>query len=144
MVANPARGELNKENICSLSLFAPENLVSRDSFGCPVPGQPAQFPHYSGLFWCLLTGFHPLSATASNQVYSHQSPSGQSRGYWVTQRRNEGVHCRESLNRRHSASTGCCLFRCTHVILILVRLFVHEYAPPRNYAYSRGVYREEI
>ena len=32
-VANPARGQLNR--------FAPENLVSRDGFGSPVPRQPA-------------------------------------------------------------------------------------------------------
>ena len=31
-VANPARGQLNKENKYSLSPFAPENLVSRDGF----------------------------------------------------------------------------------------------------------------
>ena len=41
-VANPARGQLNagKMNI-SLSAFAPENLVSRDGFGSPIPRQPA-------------------------------------------------------------------------------------------------------
>ena len=33
---NPARGQ----NI-SLSAFVPENLVSRDGFGSPVPRQPA-------------------------------------------------------------------------------------------------------
>ena len=38
-VANPARGQLNRENIF-LSAFAPENLVSRDGFGSPVPRQP--------------------------------------------------------------------------------------------------------
>ena len=38
-VANPARGQLKRENI-SLSAFAPENLVSRDGFGSPVPSQP--------------------------------------------------------------------------------------------------------
>ena len=38
-VANPARGQL-KMNF-SLSPFAPENLVSRDGFGSPVPRQPA-------------------------------------------------------------------------------------------------------
>ena len=42
-VVNPVRGQLNKENInISLSPFAPENLVSRDGFGSPVPRQPAQ------------------------------------------------------------------------------------------------------
>ena len=35
-VANPARGQLNRE-----SSFAPENLVSPDGFGSPVPHQPA-------------------------------------------------------------------------------------------------------
>ena len=40
-VANPARGQLNRENEISLSAFAPENLVSRDGFGSPVPRQSA-------------------------------------------------------------------------------------------------------
>ena len=40
-VTNPARAQLNRENECSLSPFAPENLASRDSFGSPVPRQPA-------------------------------------------------------------------------------------------------------
>ena len=42
MVANPARGQLNRGNMnISLSAFAPENLISRDGFGSPVPRQPA-------------------------------------------------------------------------------------------------------
>ena len=40
-VANPSRGELNREMNISLSAFAPENLVSRDGFGSPVLRQPA-------------------------------------------------------------------------------------------------------
>ena len=42
-VANPARGQLNREkkSIFSLSQLAPENLVSRDWFGRPVPRHPA-------------------------------------------------------------------------------------------------------
>ena len=40
-VANPARGQLNREIKISLSPFAPKNLVSRDGFGSPVPRQPA-------------------------------------------------------------------------------------------------------
>ena len=42
-VANPARGQLNRENVYSFSLsaFAPVNLVSRDGFDSPVPRQPA-------------------------------------------------------------------------------------------------------
>ena len=44
-VANPARGQLNRENGNSLSPFAPDNLVSQDGFGRPVPHQPAFSPH---------------------------------------------------------------------------------------------------
>ena len=40
-VVNPARGQLNRENEYSISPLAPENLVSRDGFGSPVPRQPA-------------------------------------------------------------------------------------------------------
>ena len=39
-VANPARGQLNRDNNISLSAFAPESLVSRNGFGSPVPRQP--------------------------------------------------------------------------------------------------------
>ena len=34
---NPARGQLNREMNISLSPFAPENFLSRDGFGSPVP-----------------------------------------------------------------------------------------------------------
>ena len=42
-VANSARGQLYRENECFpiRVLFAPENLVSRDGSGSPVPRQPA-------------------------------------------------------------------------------------------------------
>ena len=40
-VANPAHGQLNRGNNIPLSAFVPENLVSRDGFGSPVPRQPA-------------------------------------------------------------------------------------------------------
>ena len=43
-VANPARGQLNREMDISLSPFTPENLVSRDGFGCLIPRQLAQWP----------------------------------------------------------------------------------------------------
>ena len=39
-VANPARGQLNRENSIPLSPCVPENLVSRDGFSRPVPRQP--------------------------------------------------------------------------------------------------------
>ena len=40
-VASPARGQLKGKMNISLSAFVPENLVSRDGFGSPVPRQPA-------------------------------------------------------------------------------------------------------
>ena len=40
-VADPARGQLNRENTIPLSPCVPENLVSRDGFSRPVPRQPA-------------------------------------------------------------------------------------------------------
>ena len=40
-VANPARGQLNREINILLSPCVPENLVSRDGFSRPVPLQPA-------------------------------------------------------------------------------------------------------
>ena len=44
-VGNPARGQLTRENeYILLSPFSPENLVSRDGFGRPVPRQPAHSP----------------------------------------------------------------------------------------------------
>ena len=45
VIANPARGELNKGYDYSLSPFAPENLDSRDRFNHPVPRHPAHSPH---------------------------------------------------------------------------------------------------
>ena len=44
MVDNPARDQMSWKIIYSLSPFAPENLVSRDRFGRPVPRQPAHCP----------------------------------------------------------------------------------------------------
>ena len=40
-VANPAHGQLNRENYSSPPVFAPESSVSRDGFDSPVPHQPA-------------------------------------------------------------------------------------------------------
>ena len=40
-IANPARGQLNRENNIPLSPCVPENLVSRDGFNRPVPRQSA-------------------------------------------------------------------------------------------------------
>ena len=41
MVANPARGQLNRGMNISLSAFAPKNLASRYGFSSPIPRQSA-------------------------------------------------------------------------------------------------------
>ena len=47
-VANPACGQLNRENNILLSPSVPENLVSRDGFSRPVPRQPAHLHTQAG------------------------------------------------------------------------------------------------
>ena len=70
----------------SLSAFVPENLVSRDGFGTPVPRQPAHL-HTQAEYGAYLRD--------SSRVPRH-TPSGQSRVYRIMQLRTDGVHCRES------------------------------------------------
>ena len=64
-VANPARGQLNRENNVPLSPCVPENLVSRDGFTRPVPRQPAHLHTQAESGAYLRTGFLPSSAAAS-------------------------------------------------------------------------------
>ena len=47
-VANPARGQLNRENNIPLSPCVPENLVSQNGFRRPVPRQPAHLHTQAG------------------------------------------------------------------------------------------------
>ena len=92
-VANPARGQLNRENEYSpVPVRAWEFGLARRV----QPSRPASAcsSPYSGWIWCLLTGLLPSSAAAS--IWNRHTPSGQSRVYQVTQLRTDGVHCRES------------------------------------------------
>ena len=58
-VANPARGQLNRETNISLTPFATENLVSRDGFGSPVPRQPVHSQNIVKLNLVLTHGIPP-------------------------------------------------------------------------------------
>ena len=98
-VANPARGQLNREHEYFLVPvrawefgLARRSRQSRSASACSSP--------YSGWIWCLLTGFLPNSAAASIYYLNRHTPSGQSRVYRVTQLRTDGVHCRESAGTR--------------------------------------------
>ena len=99
--------------------FVPDNLVSRDGFGGPVPRQPAHLHTQFRLNLVLTNGIPPeFRGGVHLFIYNrHNTPSGQSRVHRVsdTQLRTDGVHCRES------AGTGpvnlkvvpneCCLGR---------------------------------
>ena len=124
----------------SLSPFAPENMVSRDAFGSPVPRQPAHLhtqaesgaylrdssrvPRRRPFIYLKLPYAVGSAPSLSGHAIAYRwrslprvrhTPSGQSRVYRVTQLRADGVHCRES------AGTGpvdlkvvpneCCLGR---------------------------------
>ena len=54
----------------SLSPFAPENLVSRDGLGRPVPRQPAYFP-YSGCINLVLTRGIPLDFRGDVYLFTY-------------------------------------------------------------------------
>ena len=81
--------------------FAPEDLVSQDRFGRPVPRQHVHSQH-PGRIWCLFTGglllSLPLSATMTIKVFylSRCPPSGQSRVRRVAQLLTDGVRRRKS------------------------------------------------
>ena len=79
----------------SLSPFAPENLVSRDGFGSPVPRQPAHL-HTEAESGAYLWDSSRVPRPRPFICLNRHTPSGQSRVYRVMQLRTDGVHCRES------------------------------------------------
>ena len=94
-VANPARGQLNRKNEFSLSAFVPENLVSRDGFGSPVPRQRAHL-HTQAESGSYLRDSFRVPRRRPFIYLNRHTPPGQSRVYRITQLYTDGVHCRES------------------------------------------------
>ena len=82
--------------IISLFPFAPENLVSRDGFGSPVPREPAHL-HTQTESGAYLQDSSRVPRRRPFIYFNHHTPSGQSRVYRVMQLRTDGVHCRESI-----------------------------------------------
>ena len=77
-----------------LSPLAPENLISRDGFGSPVPRQPAHLHAQaeSGAY------FRDSSRVPLRRPFiflNRHASSGRTRVYRVMQLRADGVHCRE-------------------------------------------------
>ena len=66
----------NKEIDFSLSPFAPENLISRDGFGHPVPRKPAHFPHSGWIINHQSSIINHQSSIINHQssIINHQSP----------------------------------------------------------------------
>ena len=79
----------------SLFGFAPENLVSRDGFGSPVPRQPAHL-HTQAEYSAYSRDSSRVPRPRPFFFLNRHTPSGQSRVYRATQLRADGVHCRES------------------------------------------------
>ena len=94
-VTNPARGQLIRKIIISLSPFAPENMVSRDGFGRPLPRQPAHL-HTLAESGAYLRDTSRVPRRRPFIYLDHRTPSDQFRVYRVTQVRTDGVQCRES------------------------------------------------
>ena len=63
----------------SLSPFAPENLVSRDGFGSPVPPQPAYLHTQTEYGAYLLRDSSRVPRRPLFIYFKHHTPSGQSR-----------------------------------------------------------------
>ena len=112
-VANPARGQLNREINSSLSTFA--NLVSRDGLGGPVSRQPAHLHTQTESAGVYLRDSSRVPRRRPFIYLNRHMPSGQSRVYRVAQLRTDGVHCRESSGtgpvNLKVAPNGCCLGR---------------------------------
>ena len=113
---NTARGQLNRENDFSLSPCAPQNLVSRDRFGCPVLRQPV----YSPQLRLNLVLTHGISPAFHGGGYLFSPPyaigsvpnlSGHAIAYrWRSLRRV----LRHTASIKVSSSNGHCLLRFHH------------------------------
>ena len=102
------------KTIISLSSFAPENLVSRDGFGSPVPRQPAHL-HTQAESGAYLRDSSRVPRWRPFIYLNRHTPSGQSRVYRVAQLRTDGIHCRESAGtgpvNLKVVPNGCCFGR---------------------------------
>ena len=83
----------------SLSLFTPENIVSRDGFGVPVLRQPAHL-HTQAESGAYLRDCSRVPRRRPFIYLNRHTPSGQSRVHRVTQLRTDGIYCRESARTR--------------------------------------------
>ena len=126
-VANPARGQLNRENeYFPVRVRAWQLGLSRNGFGSLVPRQPAHL-HNTQANLVLTYGIPPEFRGGVHLfiLYRHMS-SGQSRVYRVAHLRTDGVHCRESAGigpvNLKVVPNECCLGQVTMDQLICASL----------------------
>ena len=144
-VANPARGQLNRENEYFPVPVRASELVSRDRFSSPVPRQPAHLYTQveSGAYLRDSSRFprrHPL-------IYlNRHTPSGRCRVYRVTQLRTDGVPCRDSAGTgpvNLKVVNGCCLGRSSCVCVCVRFLPIHSGHQVR-WTYQPGSHRRKV
>ena len=121
----------------SLSPLAPENMVSRDGYGRPVPRLPAYSP-YSSRIWCLLTGFLPISTGAPLYLLKPPYATGgvpSLSGHAITDRWRSLPRVRRHRvsSLQGSSSNGCCLC-ITMDQLVFYKLFEHFSLKPIGFS----------
>ena len=114
-MANPARGQLNRENDFSLSPFAPENLISRNGFGSPVPER-----HRYAIAWPDKLGTDPMAYDGIDKQMDAAAELGrkpvskhQIQPEYGDEQADSGRNCRTRLARPNSQArtrTGKYLF----------------------------------
>ena len=108
----PPRDQLNRENENILAPLAPENLVSQDGLGRPVPRQPDYYPHTS----CLrIAG--PHQQAESHACYTNNRVSPEfigSRNCVPIALTAESPPAQSQYRSRGSSSNGCHTFECHH------------------------------
>ena len=111
-----------------LSPFAPQNLVSRDGLGRPVPRQPAHSP-YSDRTPCFPTEFLPIYGAASIRLFKPPyviGPVPNLSGHVIVYRWRSLPRVRRyrASSPQGSSSNGCCLC-ITMDQLMCASLFAH-------------------
>ena len=120
-----------RKNNIPLSPYAPENLVSRDGFSCPVPCQPVHSPYLLRLNLVLTHGVPPdFRGGVHLFIYAAIRHRVSPEFIGVTQLRTDGIHCQESAGTgpvvlKVVPVTGAAILKATMEQLMRASLFPH-------------------
>ena len=127
--------------VFSLSPFAPENLVSPNGFGSPVPRQPAHL-HTQAESNAYLQDSSRLTRRRPIIYLNHHTPSGQSRAYrnfliqhHITHRAEQHAHTRTLARKIFESSTSH-----THRTAKNTRLYTHTHTQSTAAQRARGTH----